>query len=145
MANKTIEEVWNASNRVSQNNKQFNDALMDLADAVEDNFNELFLSTIFLTFGDIAKNTPRDTGIAQGNWQIGNVTNDKQLDNTEIIDPSSKKLDPTKTIYIFNNLPYIEQLEAGSSIAQGGHMVANALNNSAAYARQVVKNLNGLK
>lgn len=144
MARKSPEAVWEAYNKVNLNEMALAKAFDALADSVEDNFNDLFTSTLFLLFSDIVKNTPRDTGLAQGNWQIADTHNDSVLDNKAQQNLLSTELNTKKTIYIFNNLAYIEQLEAGSS-TKGDHMVSNGLNNWTVYVRQATKDIKGFK
>ena len=77
--------------------------------------------------------TPVDKGRARGNWQLDSKNISAQL---EVLDKSggrtignaASKLNSLKqvkypTIYIVNNLPYIEKLERGSSTQAPSGMV----------------------
>lgn len=71
-------------------------------------------------YTNISVRTPVKTGRARGNWQIGiNQVETSQLDrkgistNEEI--PKLNQVKEDETIYISNNLPYIQKLEYGSS------------------------------
>lgn len=79
-------------------------------------------------YTSISARTPVDTGRARGNWQIGiNKDPQDQLErkgfgsNEEL--PKLKLAKADDTIYISNNLPYINRLEYGSSKQSPNGMV----------------------
>ena len=64
----------------------------------------------------IIKITPVADGFAQGNWQIDFKLNDNELPNTTAIDVNTEmpKSLLNESIFLFNNLPYINKLEYGN-------------------------------
>lgn len=90
-------------------------------------------------FTKIVKKTPVDTGRARASWVIG-VENP---DNSPILSPSFtasqasafalselselSRVTPFSTVFISNSLPYIEELENGSSDQSPSGMVAVSL------------------
>ena len=93
-------------------------------------------------FTQVVQKTPVDTGRARGNWQISVGT-----DSTGKLDRDDKKAKGSKpsflsdeasklggckgdeTIYISNNLPYIKNLEYGSSKQAPNGMVGITMAN----------------
>lgn len=72
--------------------------------------------------------TPRKTGRAAGNWQVelGASPEGERLMEDPIGEGLAKlaELDPYETVFIGNNVPYIEFLENGSSKQAPEGMVA---------------------
>jgi hypothetical protein len=145
---KSPAEVAKAFDRIDLGVHDVNKAFSDLADSFEDNFILIYLKAVLETYNQIIRDTPKDIGTARGNWQIDNKTNDTELERAitspeELdLDGLMSELDPYKIIWIFNNLPYIEQLEAGYS-PKGEHMVSNALNDLLVRLRTIAKEVNG--
>lgn len=76
----------------------------------------------------IVKRTPVDTGRARANWQLQfNEVNDAEVFEQDPVSAALSKLSNVGglgTIYIFNNVPYIEALERGHSKQAPNGMVA---------------------
>ena len=74
----------------------------------------------FDAHGMITKKTPRDTGRAQGNWNVSVGSIDRSVNEkaTQPQTPKLRKGDGLKPIYIVNSLPYIRRLEHGHSRKQ---------------------------
>jgi hypothetical protein len=76
----------------------------------------------------ISNRTPVDTGAAKGNWLVGFTTPPMHISENRGIQDVSAQLNTyqwPETIYIVNNLPYIQKLEDGHSRqAAPGTMVA---------------------
>jgi hypothetical protein len=83
----------------------------------------------------VVEKTPVDTGRARGNWIVSVGAPDHSADGAE--DKSSgglatvsreatkiKAISEPATIFVQNNLPYIEKLENGSSVQAPAGMVA---------------------
>lgn len=90
----------------------------------------------------MVQKTPVDTGRARGNWQIsvgqdntGEVSRDDkrpQGSKPSFLSEEASKLSACKgddTIYISNNLPYIKNLEYGSSKQAPNGMVGLTMTN----------------
>ena len=87
----------------------------------------------------IVMKTPVDTGRARGNWQVTIGTPAQGWDETEVdknggatinkgTSTINQDLPPFPQIWITNNVPYIERLEAGHGGRPAGVMVANTIN-----------------
>ncbi len=88
----------------------------------------------------VSKKTPRDTGRAQANWNVGAGQIDyTTTENTTIQRPTLKKGDGVKPVYITNNLPYIQKLEDGSSDDAPNGMIEVTMHELAAGLRNVVR------
>ena len=97
---------------------------------VKANGNKEIRENIFELFRRIILKTPVKTGTAQANWQINISTPGKNVvkysgnagaAKTQALNNGLEKLSKVgigRTIYIFNNLPYIGELEHGSSKIQ---------------------------
>lgn len=98
-------------------------------------------ANIFELFRRIILKTPRKTGMAQANWQINISTPGKNIVKysgnpgaaaTQAMNKGAAKLEKVgigSTVFIFNNLPYIGELERGSSKQQApAGMVQVSLN-----------------
>lgn len=114
----------------------------------------------FALYSSIVKKTPVDTGRARGNWNISVGSPDDSVDDKESYKSSHRKRqkenggkahkkairwkfknydslpEPNgdESIFISNNLPYIQKLEYGSSNqAPAGMVLATLANNSAIF------------
>lgn len=77
----------------------------------------------FALYSSIVKKTPVDTGRARGNWNISintpDLSIDENIDKNKVpakIKKNQQELEKAKkdeSIFISNNLPYIEKLEYG--------------------------------
>ncbi len=145
----------------------FNKAMKGLSDLSLDTFSQLAGLTALNLWVDIISNTPVDTGRARANWQLGVVDTSKVVEcdfqsvrtktgrkkrrppprgqiKTDPKLPHPTKIDElgkSDSIWIVNNLPYIEKLEAGSSIQSPTGMVAKSLQIGAAFLRDKVQEL----
>jgi hypothetical protein len=98
----------------------------------------------------IILSTPVDTGHARGNWQAsvsvpaggtlevedksGAVAIAKMTTTAATWQPSKQGV----SLFLTNNLPYIERLEDGWSKKQGGHMVKMAMANVQAFVKRAL-------
>ena len=81
-------------------------------------FKEVRKAYAFALYSSIVQKTPKDTGRAQGNWNVSVGTVDSTVDPSKTTPqykspkqfPEPNGDDP---IYISNNLPYITKLEYG--------------------------------
>ena len=82
-------------------------------------------------YNGITQMTPIDTGRAKGNWNMGiGAPNLSINEGARSIQPFNPKLgDGLKTIYITNNLPYINVLEYGNANREPVGMVKVTMNN----------------
>lgn len=119
-------------------NKQMNaieyaSTLKDLSVYIEKDVHEITITTLIELWESIIGSTPVDLGVAQGEWQIEENYNSTIL-NQDVLDkkalgeynmytgqvvpvpdtPSYSKFKSAKHISIFNNAPYIEDLENGT-------------------------------
>src|SRR4030042_1688765 len=121
--------------------KNFSDLTVDLERGVR-----LEIATTMCDLHkDIVDSTPWDTGLAQANWQIDEAKNNNVL-HSEILDikderhiyemhkrmvspaitPNPETFLKSKSLNIFNNVKYIQSLEAGSSPQSGpGKMIGD--------------------
>lgn len=112
----------------------------------------------FMIYSSVVKKTPVDTGRARGNWiiSVGSQVKAKlqRLDKSKYgAEPSSavrsteqSKLDTAKedeTIYISNNLDYIQSLEYGRSRQAPNGMVGVTLANADSYLRKALSLVTG--
>ena len=92
-------------------------------------------------FSSIIMDTPVDTGRARGNWQTNeNSPKSGELDRADrgsaaISEAESNLGHGDCTTYMTNNLPYIEQLEHGSS----GKAAEGMVRKNIARIEQIVK------
>ncbi|SEP80143.1 Bacteriophage HK97-gp10, putative tail-component [Treponema bryantii] len=93
---------------------------MDLkkyAKAKEVEIKEVRKSYAFALYSSIVRKTPVDTGRARGNWQVtvGSPASGKVEEKRKSPKPKSQMPDPQgdESIFITNNLEYIEKLEYG--------------------------------
>ncbi len=122
--------------------QEFSLLCIDLKDGIRN----ITMDSMIELYDDIVDSTPVDMGIAQANWQIEEVENSRFLFSKEydskgdrsytekayggrIIPrpktPSRKKFYGKDHIVIFNNSPYIDELEGGSSPqSPSGNMIA---------------------
>ncbi|MBT4080295.1 MAG: HK97 gp10 family phage protein [Gammaproteobacteria bacterium] len=86
-------------------------------------------ATALQVFSGLILRTPVDTGRARANWNTSAGAIDYSIDEdaTKPQSPTLRKGDGSKPIYITNNLPYIGELENGSSTQAPKGMVAVTL------------------
>ena len=143
-------EIFGSKQRVSKGGERFNKAMNEIAKNIKSNF-ELFTKQRALgIYSDIIANNPVDTGYSRSNWQfnirpsLNIIGTQPKSDDERVLSPPSvedaNKSTPNSFVYyINNNLPYIEQLEGGSSNQQPSGFVANALFSAAKRAQQQKK------
>lgn len=98
---------------------------LSVKDELEGEVNKLVRATALQIHSGVVLKTPVDTGRARGNWQVSTSPVSAQL---AILDKSggatiqkgiskigSAKAIKYPTVYITNNLPYIEELNRGTS------------------------------
>jgi len=101
----------------------------------------------FYIYSSVVKKTPVDTGRARGNWHIS-----KDAPDPRVIDRTNKEgsitgeetdklknINGDETIYIQNNLPYINALENGSSQQAPSGMVRLTMANVEHYLNDAIK------
>ena len=82
------------------------------------NLNDVNRTFVFGLYSSIVKKTPKDTGRAQGNWNVSVGVADKSI-NEESKSPKYQNMNQmpqsseADDMYISNNLPYITTLEYG--------------------------------
>lgn len=83
-------------------------------------------------FSAVILDTPVDTGRARGNWQVSEGSPVKTATDTEdksgrgpiaAVEAAAQKSDGDTPLFLSNNLPYIAELENGSSTQQPEGMV----------------------
>lgn len=110
----------------------FSSDLKKFADKTEKNAEKLVRGTSLAMFSSVIKRTPVKSGRAKGNWQTD--VSKPATGTLERLDPSGnqaiqeavQKTRPFKlgqSIYMVNNLPYIQKLENGSSKQMPSGMV----------------------
>ena len=159
MAHKTAHDITKATERLGQSAAEFNKTLKDISAALEGDIGTLVKSVSLELFSAIISRTPLDSGYARANMRIGNnfFTRTLQRDrfprkrDTPLrVDPpqhgavasdpkKDQKFDPLQNVFIFNAVPYIEQLEAGSSKQAGDGMFANSITNFDIMLRRALK------
>ena len=103
---------------------RFSGDLNKFTEAVEKNHNTVVKKVSFDMVRKIIKRTPVDTGSAKRNWHV-DLNNQKKYARSDfdkkgdatIADAMAEinKVDIGDSVYITNNLPYIEALEDGHS------------------------------
>ncbi len=100
-------------------------AFDELADFLDDDLDQQTRKYAISVNNNLVQSTPRDTGRAKGDWQVGFDT--APTGNTDTLDYSGGLTIAKNTmeiasmngnygdIYIVNNLPYIVPLDEGSS------------------------------
>ncbi|WP_370600477.1 HK97 gp10 family phage protein [Pseudomonas nitroreducens] len=101
----------------------FSDDIARFTAATEKAADKIVGATTLELFAGIIKDTPVDTGRARGDWQTTVAT--PAADENDRIDPSGAQaiaeavagipLKAGQEVFLTNNLPYIEDLEYGSS------------------------------
>lgn len=137
--------------------KSFSLSIKEFADTVKANHAEVVGKVAFEVFGAIIKRTPRDTGLAKGNWQIslgypvytgihrfgggfGEFDAEQQEEAVKIIE--LLRSGSNEVIYITNNVKYIMPLENGHSKQAIEGMVAVTLSEWKAYLAHAVELVN---
>ena len=112
---------------------KFNKSLTEMLDVIEANVDSFLRDVTGEFYREIVRHTPVDTGKAKGNWQIANELNSNVLprkrSREQVIVQVPHSIDFGKPVHIFNNVPYIQELENGHSKQQTQGMVKPAINN----------------
>ena len=144
MARKTAEQVFNAQKKIDQNADQFSKSINELLTVMEGDISQVLVAQSLEFWNEVTKETPFKTGRARANWQIGKTVNDKMIDEGKPQPPPGNITNAVK-VWLFNNLPYIEQLEAGSSIQAPQGMVALAALKLAKHLSEEARKLGYIK
>lgn len=125
--------------------------LSKFAKKTELNFDLIVKKVIFDIFSDIVKSTPRDTGRAASNWQIGGSLNSGQVSSFDksgqvAITQGKAQVQGLLTRaqligYIYNNVEYIGLLEDGHSKQAPRGMVKVTLTRYQTYINNAVRSL----
>jgi len=146
---------------IADSANEFSTLLNQLGEHIGDQFQTVATGTVLRTWKEIIARTPVDTGRARANWQIGTeVTGTvvdgefKSSDRTRSAPPRRLASDPNMpqgrartelknadVKWIFNNLPYIEALEAGHSGQAPAGMVAESLQMMNNYLKSELEKL----
>lgn len=115
----------------TENIKNFNDELQKFILVTGVSVDKGVRTLAIRLYDGITKMTPVDTGRAQGNWNMGIGAPDLSInEGATSIQPFNPKIgDGLKTIYITNNLPYINVLEYGNANREPVGMVKVTMNN----------------
>jgi hypothetical protein len=112
---------------IQKDAKAFSASLLNLAKFCTKNFEAIVTKTVIDLFAKIVERTPVDTGRARANWALAmDVNSPEYADLTDAADWEYETEDGT-TIWIYNNLVYIEALEEGHSEQAPIGMVAISL------------------
>jgi len=119
---------------VARNAGEFNRLMQKLGPHIADEFNDVATGLVLRLWREITARTPVDTGRARANWQLGSEAGSKTIDSGfskhQVPVPAASsvaEMSMSDRKWIFNNLPYIERLEAGSSNQAPTGMVADSL------------------
>tara|TARA_R110000744_G_scaffold318020_1_gene424568 strand:+ start:645 stop:1031 length:387 start_codon:yes stop_codon:yes gene_type:complete len=113
------------------NIKNFNDDLEKFIVATGVTVDKGVRTIAMRLYNGITQMTPVDTGRAKGNWNMGIGQPDLSINEgaRQKQNFNLKIGDGLKTIYITNNLPYINTLEYGNANRQPVGMVKITMNN----------------
>lgn len=99
-------------------------------------------ATATQVFKDIVINTPVDTGRAQRNWHASTGTPSQSIDgDTGDIEQEINAMRLEDTVYLANNLPYIEPLEQGHSQQQPSGWVRSTVAKGQAILDKLAKKI----
>lgn len=106
-------------------------------------------ATAQAAYSQLVENTPVDTGRAKSNWwmDINTIsTVIREPDNgfsgqNQSLSVAAKNLKPDDTIFISNNLPYINPLNDGSSRQQPAGFVERAVQVGSARGKEAAKRI----
>lgn len=129
--------------------KQFNIALQKVSTQVPGLALQYQKEVTLFALNRIVLKTPVDTGLARGNWLVRSRTTEEKSTNLDQSGgatiaaavshlPSIKKA--FGTIWIFNNLDYIQFLEEGSSMQAPAGMIASSIPGIQAFADTLGRN-----
>jgi len=156
-------DYTNAISRAKTNAYRFSRELIGLTDLIKKEAAIIQKKVCLDLYRDIVEDTPHDTGRAKANWQIdikepsddhpleeftnGGEAADRHAEKkAEKFDKEKQLNEKGDTIYIFNNLPYIEALEGGHSQQKSpGMMVALNLERFTSYMKKQAKKLKTIK
>lgn len=149
MARPTAQEISYAMQAANLQAGEFASALNRMAGAIESDVSDFVRSAVFRALYRIIDRTPIDTGRARAAWNCGfsagsdvpaageyrgdalSLANEA-VENIGGITGGAAKLSGD-TIYIYNNVEYIEALEAGHSRQAPAGMVALSMAEFAAH------------
>ncbi len=104
---------------------EFGKRMFTVADKMELNTSQMIRKVALVAGQSIVTRTPKDTGRAQGNWQMSVDRSTNTIKETiqtpaEVLAQhagtvSGFSIESNRGIYINNNLPYISKLNNGSS------------------------------
>jgi hypothetical protein len=147
---KTPEEVRLGRGLVVARAQQFSNLLITLAGSIEKNIEKVVTKTVMDVYSEIAEGTPVDTGRAKASWSLGSeqrydvMPEDTQLSSSGASHIIKEKQEEFKfvmgqnRIVIYNNVAYIEPLEAGHSKQQPSGWISMTMHN---FTRRLNKNL----
>lgn len=109
---------------MSSNIREFNLGLKEFEDEIPKYVGQLHRAVMLEGLKGVVQMTPVDTGRARGNWQVtmatpalGEVDAEDKRGAATIAKGGQaiQQVQPYSVSWIANNLPYIEELEGGSS------------------------------
>lgn len=127
------------------NLKIFARRIQALSNRIEKNINTTVRKTAIVASQTVIHATPVDTGRARGNWFVGvgapirDESDDTDQSGTNRINANNSKINTRKsrqTIFISNNLPYIQKLNEGSSSQAPANFVEQAVQIAANFIRR---------
>lgn len=119
---------------IAKNADSFHRLLGKLGPHSEEQLNDVATGLALRLWKEISARTPVDKGRARANWQLGSSVKPGTIDSgfskneSPVPDEAAvAEMAASDRKWIFNNLPYIERLEAGSSSQAPSGMVAESL------------------
>lgn len=105
--------------------KEFGDAEEELIVTI----NKLQRATSLVAIGDLKIATPVDTGRARNSWSLNKTRAVRDADTNPLESPILGPIprDRVESLYITNGVPYIKELNAGSSVQAPPRFVENTL------------------
>ena len=106
--------------------------IADVKKGIDDLGDRLLAQTSLAVLGQVVMATPVDTGRARSNWHLDvdkpvrTTTEDTTSQNLEEGRAASETVKGDDTVYISNNLPYIERLNDGHSKQAPANFVESA-------------------
>ena len=141
---------------ISNNAADFSRSLMAIADYVEGSFEKVIRKAMIDLYRAIVTETPVDTGRAKASWGLDIVPSnyvapEKEYSDEEIKQIVSETVSDFKfsihdsTVFIYNNLEYIEGLEDGDSTQKPAGMVTVSLAAFTAHFNNSLREYQGLR
>ncbi|MDT8445787.1 MAG: hypothetical protein RRB13_02680 [bacterium] len=141
MAQKTAQELSDAAASKSLTADQFAQHLEDLGSAIQGDLDQIHRQTALELFRRIVEKTPVDTGLARANWQLSDQLNSKVLELGPPQEPDLDGITAAQGLWLFNNLSYIDQVEAGNSGSAGAGAVAVSLEETKHWLEKELKKM----